>query len=162
EPSAPADAAPASVVPSAAAAVPATAADSSVTGDGSVAVAASVRWQCQGPLRWRGGDRKWSLAWQADEALTRASTRLINGNSEMGLQRPLGDGALAVTAKRVPGAWLKPVAPKVAWQAGRIDGRVELSQTRARASRWRGQVAARSLSAEASGGSVALADIDIG
>lgn len=122
----------------------------------------SIRWQCEGPLRWRGGGRKWSLAWQADEALTSASIRLIQGTSEIALRLPLAGDALAVSAKRVPASWLEPVMPTMDWQAGRIDGRVELSQTRAGASRWRGEVNARSLSAEAPGGSIALAGVDIG
>lgn len=125
-------------------------------------VVAAALWQCEGPLRWRGGGTGWTLAWQGDEALTRADIRFIQGNSEIALRLPLGGEALAVSGKRVPAKWLAPVAPQLTWQGGRIDGRVEMSTTRGDASRWRGQMRMRALSAEAAGGAVALAGIDIG
>jgi len=126
------------------------------------AVPGPIRWQCEGPLHWRDGGRGWTIAWDADEALTHANLRLAQGNSEIALQLPLGSDALAVDAKRVPARWLAQVAPQLTWQEGRIDGRVEMTSTRTNASRWRGQVRARSLSAEGAGGSIALAGLDIG
>ncbi len=124
--------------------------------------AAPIRWRCEGPLRWRRGGTGWSIAWEADEALTHANLRLAQGTSEIAVQLPLGGDVLAVTGKRVPTKWLAQVAPQLTWQDGRIDGRVEMTPTRANAARWRGQLRARSLGAEGANGSIALAGIDIG
>jgi hypothetical protein len=134
----------------------------SAVGAGDVVPTLPVRWRCDGPLRWQGGDKNWSLVWEADEGLTMAVIRLKQGNGEITLQLPLGDRALAVALRRAPVAWLEPVAPQLRWQAGRIDGRVEMTTTRAGSTRWRGELRARSLSAEGAGGSIALAGVDIG
>ena len=121
----------------------------------------SSMWRCEGPLRWRGGATGWQLAWRADDALTRADIRLVQGNSEVELMLPLGNSPLAVTARNMRATWLQPLLPKLAWQAGRIDGRVELTDNSGTPSRWRGELRASGVSAEASAGAIALAGVSL-
>lgn len=121
----------------------------------------SPAWQCEGPLRWRGGTGGWRLAWRADEALTQADIRLIQGTSEIELSLPLGGSMLAVSARRMRAGWLQTVLPQLAWQQGRIDGRVELADDGNGMSLWHGDVRASGVSAEASGGAIALAGMEL-
>lgn len=125
-------------------------------GDAAAATPAPIRWQCRGPLRWRGGQGSWQLAWQADEALSQAQITLAEGRSEITLHLPLGDSALVVEARRMSAAWLQPLLPQLQWQAGRIDGRIEQAKNA-----WQGRVHARTVSAQTGDGAIAFAGIEL-
>lgn len=116
-------------------------------------------WQCEGPLRWRGGSGDWRLSWRADEALTQARIRLGQGRSEIEVTLPLGDDPLVIAARRMHATWLQAVLPQLAWQQGRIDARMTLADGDASTTRWRGEVDVSGLAAEVAGGALALAGI---
>lgn len=117
-------------------------------------------WQCQGPLRWRGGPSGWQLAWRGDLALAQGQLRLGRGIAEVQVDLPLGGRALAVQARRMPAAWLAPVLPAVRWGEGRIDGRLEHGRLGADTT-WRGHVRASALAAEAVAGAVAVEALEL-
>lgn len=117
-------------------------------------------WQCQGPLRWQGGDSGWQLAWRGDLTLAQGQLRLGRGIAEVQVDLPLAGRALAVQARRMPAAWLSALLPAVTWRDGRIGGRLELARAGPDTT-WRGHLQASGLAAEAAGGGVAVEGMEL-
>lgn len=127
-----------------------------------------ARWQCQGPLAWRGAGSGWQMVWRADEALAQAELQLIQGQASVSVQLPLAGAPVLVQMRRAGVAWLRGLLPQLDWQSAQIDGTLAWqpdggeagssaasSPTSSTASPWHGQVQARDLALQNAAGTLA-------
>ncbi|MCK9488711.1 MAG: hypothetical protein M0Q42_04830 [Xanthomonadales bacterium] len=123
-----------------------------------------ARWQCQGPLAWRGAGSGWQMVWRADEALTQAELQLIQGQASVSVKLPLAGAPVLVQVRRAGRAWLRGLLPQLDWQSAQIDGTLAWQPTggeagsssrSSAASPWHGQVQARDMAVQNAAGTLA-------